>query len=64
MDLPREALGTARMLFVSGVSQGISTTAADAVFAAIEIVKQAGGRVAYDTNYRPRSVASGTRAAR
>lgn len=42
------------MFFVSGISQGISTTAADAVFAAIELVKQAGGQVAYDTNYRPR----------
>jgi 2-dehydro-3-deoxygluconokinase len=53
-DLPRESLGAARMLFVSGVSQGISTNAADAVFAAIDIVKQAGGMVAYDTNYRSR----------
>jgi 2-dehydro-3-deoxygluconokinase len=53
-DLPREALAAARMLFVSGVSQGISTTAADAVFAAIDIVKRAGGMVAYDTNYRAR----------
>ncbi len=53
-DLPRDALAEARMLFVSGVSQGISTTAADAVFAAIEIVKGAGGMVGYDTNYRAR----------
>lgn len=53
-DLPRDALRQARMFFVSGISQGISTTAADAVFAAIELVKQAGGQVAYDTNYRPR----------
>ena len=51
-DLPRDALAAARMLFVSGVSQAISTSAADAVFAAIEIVKRAGGIVAYDTNYR------------
>lgn len=53
-DLPVEALREARMLFASGISQGISATAADAVFAAIEIVKRAGGMVAYDTNYRPR----------
>ncbi len=53
-DLPRDALAAARMLFVSGVSQGISTSAADAVFAAIEIVKRAGGMVGYDTNYRSR----------
>ncbi|HEX5327985.1 MAG TPA: sugar kinase [Acetobacteraceae bacterium] len=54
VDLPREALARARMFFVSGISQGISTSAADAVFAAIDIVRGAGGRVAYDTNYRPR----------
>ena len=35
-DLPKQAFGHARMFFVSGISQGISTTAADAVFAAID----------------------------
>jgi 2-dehydro-3-deoxygluconokinase len=53
-DLPREALSRARMFYVSGISQGISTSAGDAVFAAIDLVKQTGGQVAYDTNYRPR----------
>ncbi len=53
-DLPVEALATARMLFVSGISQGISTTACDAVFAAMDMVRRGGGKVAYDTNYRPR----------
>jgi 2-dehydro-3-deoxygluconokinase len=33
---------------------GISASAADAVFAAIELTRGAGGKVAYDTNYRPR----------
>ncbi|TMV14608.1 sugar kinase [Arenibacterium halophilum] len=51
-DLPREALETADILHVSGISQAISTSAADAVFAAIDMVKSAGGRVSYDTNLR------------
>ena len=51
-DLPVEALRSARILHVSGISQAISTVAADAVFAAIETVKAAGGRVSYDTNLR------------
>jgi 2-dehydro-3-deoxygluconokinase len=53
-DLPREILASTRLFFASGVSQGISASAADAVFAAIDIVRGAGGAVAYDTNYRPR----------
>ncbi len=51
-DLPVKALRSAGILHVSGISQAISTVAADAVFAAIEIVKGAGGRVSYDTNLR------------
>jgi 2-dehydro-3-deoxygluconokinase len=42
------------MFYASGVTQGISTSAADAVFRAIDVVKSAGGAVAYDTNYRPK----------
>jgi 2-dehydro-3-deoxygluconokinase len=53
-DLPRAAIAAAKMFFVSGISQGISTSAADAVFAAIDIARQHGVKVAYDTNYRPR----------
>lgn len=53
-DLPKQMLTDTRLFFASGVSQGISTTAADAVFAAIDTVRSAGGAVAYDTNYRPR----------
>ena len=53
-DLPKHMLTNTRLFFTSGVSQGISTTAADAVFTAIDMVRGAGGAVAYDTNYRPR----------
>lgn len=51
-DLPVDALKAAKILHVSGISQAISATAADAVFAAIDIVREAGGRVSYDTNLR------------
>lgn len=53
-DLPREAIAAAKIFFASGISQGISSSAADAVFAAIDIARGAGAMVAYDTNYRPR----------
>ncbi|KGF71262.1 2-dehydro-3-deoxygluconokinase [Hoeflea sp. BAL378] len=51
-DLPQDALKATRILHVSGISQGISATAADTVFAAIENVRSAGGKVSYDTNLR------------
>jgi 2-dehydro-3-deoxygluconokinase len=53
-DLPEAAIAAARMFYVSGISQGISTSAADAVFAGIDIARRNGVKVAYDTNYRPR----------
>jgi 2-dehydro-3-deoxygluconokinase len=53
-DLPDQAIAAARMFYVSGISQGISNSAADAVFAAIDIARRNGRKVAYDTNYRPR----------
>ena len=52
-DLPRDSIAAARMLYVSCISQGISETACDAVFAAIEIAVRHGVKLAYDTNYRP-----------
>ncbi len=53
-DVPGAAIAAARMFYVSGISQGISKSAADAVFAAIDIARRNGVKVAYDTNYRPR----------
>ncbi len=53
-DLPAAAIAGARMLYASGISQAISASAADAVFAAIDIARRNGVKVAYDTNYRPR----------
>lgn len=50
--LPEAVLRRAGILHVSGISQAISDTACDGVFRAMEIVRAAGGRVAYDTNLR------------
>ena len=51
-DLPLDAIGAARCLHVSGISQAISPRAADAVFAAIDTARTAGRLVSYDTNLR------------
>lgn len=51
-SLPTTLLEQASALHVSGISQAISTSACDACFAAIDSVRAAGGRVAYDPNLR------------
>jgi 2-dehydro-3-deoxygluconokinase len=53
-DVPEDAIAKARILFASGISQGISDSAADAVFHAIDVARRHGVLVAYDTNFRPR----------
>jgi 2-dehydro-3-deoxygluconokinase len=51
-DIPADYIGTARILHVSGISQAISSSAADAVFAAIDIARSRNILVSYDTNLR------------
>jgi 2-dehydro-3-deoxygluconokinase len=51
-DLPREAIASARIVQASGISQAISSSAADAVFEAFAIAREAGVMTAYDTNLR------------
>ncbi|RYB05081.1 sugar kinase [Lichenibacterium ramalinae] len=51
-DLPRDAIRSAKVLHVSGISQAISTRAADAVFAAMAEARAAGVLLSYDTNIR------------
>ncbi len=53
-DVPEALIAGAKIFYASGISQGISASAADAVFHAIAVAKRNGVRVAYDTNYRPR----------
>ncbi|MEM7442413.1 MAG: sugar kinase [Pseudomonadota bacterium] len=51
-DLPVDYIGGAKLLHVSGISQAISDTAADTIFAAMEMARDAGVRVSYDSNLR------------
>ncbi len=50
--LPRDVIRSARLLHVSGISQAISATACDTVFAAIDEARAAGALVTYDPNLR------------
>jgi 2-dehydro-3-deoxygluconokinase len=51
-DLPLDLIARAQVLHVSGISQAISTSACDAVFAAIDGARSAGTRVSFDPNVR------------
>jgi 2-dehydro-3-deoxygluconokinase len=53
-DVDEAMVRGARILHASGISQGISASAADAVFHAMDVARSAGVRVSYDTNFRPR----------
>jgi 2-dehydro-3-deoxygluconokinase len=51
-DLPLGMIRSARIIQASGISQAISASACDAVFAAFETARDAGVLTAYDTNLR------------
>ena len=51
-DLPVELIRGAKVLHVSGISQAISASACDTVFAAIDCARAAGAKVSYDSNLR------------
>ena len=51
-DLPVDRIRATAILHVSGISQAISSSAADAVFAAIDIAHDAKRLVSYDPNLR------------
>jgi 2-dehydro-3-deoxygluconokinase len=53
-DVPEDLCRGVSWLHVSGISQAISAGAADAVFRAIALAREAGTRVSYDTNLRLR----------
>lgn len=53
-ELPLDLIAASRVLHVSGISQAISASACDAVFAAIAHARDRGNRVAYDPNVRPK----------
>jgi 2-dehydro-3-deoxygluconokinase len=51
-NLPLDVIRRARFLHTSGITQGISPSACDAAFAAIDAARAAGGKIAYDSNLR------------
>ena len=53
-NLPLDLIRDATFFHTSGISQAISDTACDTVFAAIEAARGAGVRIAYDSNLRLR----------
>lgn len=53
-DVPRAAIEGARVLHVSGISQAISGSAADSVFTALRVARDAGVVTSYDPNLRLR----------
>ena len=53
-NLPADYIAGAKLLHVSGISQAISDSAADTVFRAMEIARESGVRVSYDSNLRLR----------
>jgi 2-dehydro-3-deoxygluconokinase len=53
-DLPDGRIRATKILHLSGISQAISSSAADAVFAAIDIAREAKRLVSYDPNFRPK----------
>ncbi|MGQ0578229.1 MAG: sugar kinase [Betaproteobacteria bacterium] len=53
-DLPLELIRGTKFFHTSGISQAISDSACDTVFAAVEAARGAGVRIAYDSNLRLR----------
>jgi 2-dehydro-3-deoxygluconokinase len=53
-EVPDDAIRRARVLHLSGISLGISDSACDAAFHAIEVARGAGVTVSFDTNLRLR----------
>lgn len=51
-DIPKEAIAGAKLLHVSGISQAISNSACDAVFAACQLAKKNRVAITYDPNIR------------
>lgn len=53
-DVPEEAIRNAAILHLSGITLGISDTSCDAAFRAMEVAREAGVTVSFDTNLRLR----------
>ena len=56
-DVTRDVVDSARSMLVSGITQAISPSAAAAVLHGARLMRDRGGIVAYDPNYRPKLTA-------
>lgn len=52
-DLPVAMLQGTRFFYTSGITQAISNSAREAVFAAFKIARDAGASIVFDANFRP-----------
>lgn len=52
-ELPVDILRATRFLYSSGITQAISSSACDAVFAAIDTARSGGAQIVFDANVRP-----------
>ncbi|MEU6198581.1 sugar kinase [Streptomyces sp. NPDC047061] len=52
-DVPEQAVGEARLLHVTGITQAISTSACDAAFHAMTVARAHSTLITYDPNHRP-----------
>ena len=53
-DVPEPLIAQSKILHVSGISQGISLSACDAVFTAMDLARSHDTLISYDTNLRLR----------
>lgn len=51
-DIPAEQIAAARLLHITGITPGLSSSAADAIDCAINCAREAGTLVSFDLNYR------------
>jgi 2-dehydro-3-deoxygluconokinase len=51
-QLPRQRIASARLLHLSGISLAISPAACDTAYMAMDIARQAGTKISFDTNLR------------
>jgi len=51
-ELPLGVVKSAKVLHVSGISQAISSSACDSVFAAIDAARDSGAKISFDSNLR------------
>ena len=52
--LPEDYIRKAKVLHVTGISQGISDSASDLIMRSVAVAREAGVKISYDPNFRPK----------